>query len=101
MPTDDYVRPSTLSGTKTPISVSHKLVVEIRYEQEGCEARVLRIGKDMTIASVSQVSASPSRNPLTLDMPPVLLSRRLTLPPRVLTRSAKDGSVPFDDALLL
>lgn len=58
MPTDDIVRPTTLNGTVTPISVSHKLSVEIRYIQEGGEAKVLTIGKDVTIASVSPSPSS-------------------------------------------
>lgn len=47
------VRPTTLTGTETPIHVSHKLAVEIRYTQEGEEEKVLMVGKDVIIASVS------------------------------------------------
>ncbi|KAK4055772.1 hypothetical protein OIV83_000319 [Microbotryomycetes sp. JL201] len=52
VPTDDFVRPTTLPGTETRIRVGHKVVVEIRYRIQGeTSDKVLVIGKDVTIAS--------------------------------------------------
>ncbi|GAA6014720.1 hypothetical protein JCM10207_006917 [Rhodosporidiobolus poonsookiae] len=55
VPDDDHVRPTTLEGTDTPIRVSHKMSVEIRYRKEGdtpdTEDMVLTIGKPITITS--------------------------------------------------
>ncbi|KAM0788678.1 hypothetical protein ACM66B_002775 [Microbotryomycetes sp. NB124-2] len=52
VPTDDFVRPTTLPGTETRIRVGHKVMVEIRYRIKGdTKDKVLVIGKDVTIAS--------------------------------------------------
>jgi hypothetical protein len=53
VPIDDHVRPTTLEGSETPVRVSHKLLVEVRYRAEG-EAgdKIFLFGKDVTIGSV-------------------------------------------------
>lgn len=37
LPNDDTIRPSTLEGTNTPISVKHQLVIEIHFHQLGTD----------------------------------------------------------------
>lgn len=55
VPDDDAVRPSTLPGTKTPIRVKHKLVVQVKYRFKGSKKDlVLEMSSVVTIASVSQ-----------------------------------------------
>ncbi|GAA6014743.1 hypothetical protein JCM10207_006924 [Rhodosporidiobolus poonsookiae] len=55
VPDDDYVRPTTVEGTDTPIRVSHKMSVEIRYRKEGdnpdAEDMVFTMGKAINITS--------------------------------------------------
>ncbi|TNY19073.1 hypothetical protein DMC30DRAFT_19122 [Rhodotorula diobovata] len=53
VPTDDYVRPSTLEGSpKTVIRVAHKLSVEVRYRKDGdTEDMILTMGKPVVITS--------------------------------------------------
>lgn len=53
IPTDEVVRPSTLSETETRIRVTHSIVLEIRYRREGeAEDRLLLISRPVVIASV-------------------------------------------------
>ena len=57
LPSDDFIRPSTLQGTNTPIEVSHDLVLEMKFEVPGkgdCE--ILRVSRPLTISSVSDMS---------------------------------------------
>ncbi|ORY91766.1 hypothetical protein BCR35DRAFT_299089 [Leucosporidium creatinivorum] len=49
---DDYVRASTLEGTETPINVSHKLLIEVRYRVQGEKGdKIFLLGKDVVIGS--------------------------------------------------
>lgn len=57
LPSDEFIRPSTLQGTNTPIEVSHDLVLEMKFEAPGkgnCE--VLRVSRPLTISSVSDMT---------------------------------------------
>lgn len=59
MPSDDFIRPSTLLGTKTPINVAHQLVFEVLFESLSQDAtssspkgkRNLKLTKSITISS--------------------------------------------------
>lgn len=64
IPIDDHVRATTLEGSETPIRVSHKLLVEVRYRAEGQPSdKIFLFGKDVTIGSVSAgIPFSPWQN---------------------------------------
>ncbi|KAK4700513.1 hypothetical protein P7C70_g5733, partial [Phenoliferia sp. Uapishka_3] len=52
VPDDDFVRPTTLTGTETKIRASHTLSVEIRYRKSPCdELKATTIRKPVTIGS--------------------------------------------------
>lgn len=57
LPDDNYLRATTLLGTKTNIRVTHKIVAEIRYHVHGSSegAKVLTMAKVVSIASVSRM----------------------------------------------
>ncbi|GAA5832491.1 hypothetical protein JCM5353_003257 [Sporobolomyces roseus] len=59
VPDDDAVRPSTLPGTKTPIRVKHKLVVQVKYRFKGSKKDfVLEMSSVVTIASCCCLTSS-------------------------------------------
>lgn len=66
VPTDDYVRPSTLEGSpKTVIRVAHKLSVEVRYRKDGdTEDMILTMGKPVVITSWCAHLSLPFSAPL-------------------------------------
>ena len=56
LPNDDFIRPSTLDGTKTPLRVLHELIVEVRFlplTRPGGSVKVLKVTRPITISSVS------------------------------------------------
>ncbi|GAA5893256.1 uncharacterized protein JCM6883_007611 [Sporobolomyces salmoneus] len=59
VPDDDSVRPSTLPGTKTPIRVNHRLVVQVKYRFKGSKKDlVLEMSTAVTIASCCCLTSS-------------------------------------------
>lgn len=67
LPNDDIIRPSTLEGTKTPISTKHELTLEIRFVQVGDDGvpgkpLVLKSEQPITLSSVS-IFFSPGFSP--------------------------------------
>ncbi|KAF8306103.1 hypothetical protein DL93DRAFT_2088997 [Clavulina sp. PMI_390] len=55
LPGDEYLRPSTIKGTKTPIKVSHEIVLEVRFRSTGGTPPVTS-----AVASSSAMQRSPS-----------------------------------------
>lgn len=55
LPTDDWLRPTTIEGTDTPLGVSHELVAEVTYRspKDPRHMRVLTCARPVDIASVS------------------------------------------------
>lgn len=66
LPNDDSGRPSTVPGVKTPITVSHELLVEVFFTMFGQDqqgramkhpapggSRLLKIKRDVIVPSVS------------------------------------------------
>lgn len=74
IPIDDHVRATTLDGSETPIRVSHKLLVEVRYRAEA-EAgdKIFLFGKDVTIGSVSSSFAFSPAGLHSDALPPAVL----------------------------
>jgi hypothetical protein len=59
IPSDKFVRPTTLPGTETPLRVSHTCSVKIRFRVEGeKEDRVISIARDVVVASWCVLSLS-------------------------------------------
>ncbi|KAK4056515.1 hypothetical protein OIO90_002362 [Microbotryomycetes sp. JL221] len=69
VPNDDYIRPTTLKGTKTNIRVEHRLLVEIRYSKRGGDDRLLSIQRPVEIASCCCLSEYLSLPPYTRETP--------------------------------
>lgn len=56
MPSDNHIIPTTLPGTEALISASHAGQLEIRYfTADADEEKILILGRDINIASVSAV----------------------------------------------
>lgn len=54
LPSDEFLRPSTLSKTNSRIKINHKISVSIRYRVNGVEGdKVLTISKKVVVPSVS------------------------------------------------
>ncbi|KAF8326860.1 uncharacterized protein EI90DRAFT_3069291 [Cantharellus anzutake] len=53
LPSDEFIRPSTLKGTNTPIEISHDIVLELKFEHPESEndVKVLKVSKSLTISS--------------------------------------------------
>ncbi|GAA98953.1 uncharacterized protein L969DRAFT_18564 [Mixia osmundae IAM 14324] len=51
LPSEYALRPTTHAGTKTPIHVRHEIAVEIRYVNAQGKPRVLKINKEISLAS--------------------------------------------------
>ncbi|BGP54685.1 hypothetical protein JCM8202_003192 [Rhodotorula sphaerocarpa] len=57
IPDANHVRPSTLTGSKTKIVVSHRMHVEVRYRPEGAETDLrLVVEQPITISGCSSLS---------------------------------------------
>jgi hypothetical protein len=60
LPCDDFLRPTTLPDTDTPMRVSHRIKLEVRYRIEGeKDEMILAMGKPVTLSSwyISLISA--------------------------------------------
>ncbi|KAM0788675.1 hypothetical protein ACM66B_002773 [Microbotryomycetes sp. NB124-2] len=99
IPTDDYIRPTTLEGTKTCINVAHRLLLEVRYTRPGdTDDRMLSIQRAVEIAGcccLSEYQSVPPYSETPLDEPPSLEHRHATVRRRCLCNTTF-GPSTFD-----
>ncbi|KAK4055774.1 hypothetical protein OIV83_000321 [Microbotryomycetes sp. JL201] len=101
IPTDDFIRPTTLDGTNTIIKVAHRMLLEVRYTRSGdTDDRLLSIQRPVEIAScccLSEYQSVPPYSERPVDETPLLELNAATLRRRCLCNTTFGPRETFDN----